>query len=622
MINLLNRLKILKINKTASCKENNHRDKFLVLKEKFGYLSFRPGQEEVIDSILGGRDVFAMMPTGAGKSLCFQIPALILDGMTIVISPLISLMKDQVVALREAGCEAAFLNSSLSGEEYTNTIKKIHAGKIKLLYIAPERLQKDEITKIATNINLSLVVVDEAHCVSQWGHDFRTSYLRISAFITGIKKRPVVAAFTATATKKVKEDICRFLELEDPYLINTGIDRPNLYFEVIKPKNKIKTLLNCLGKKKKSSGIIYCATRKKAEEIYTLLVSNGFAASRYHAGLSDDERSRNQEDFIYDRKTIMVATNAFGMGINKSNVSFVIHYNMPKNMESYYQEAGRAGRDGSPADCILLYSNQDVRINHYLITHGEETEKIDEKLLAYKLDLLKKMTSYACSCDCLRRSLLIYFGEDHASDICGNCSNCNNEQESVDVTIEAQKIVSCVYRLKERGRAFGRSMIIDVLRGSKGKRILENNFNTLSTWGILRKTSAFRIRYIMDHLIDEGFIIRKEGEYSIVKLGNTAKLFNDERRVLMKIPEEQEPVYKIKNKETDNILFNKLRDLRKDIAVKEGVPAYIIFHDTSLREMSQKIPVSLDQFSAMHGVGNKKLIKYGKIFTDFIKENA
>jgi len=405
-------------------------DKFTVLREKFGFDSFRSGQEETVDAILAGTDVVAVMPTGAGKSLCYQIPALLLEGMTIVISPLISLMKDQVAALHTAGCEAAFLNSSLSGEEYSNTMDKILTGKIKLLYVAPERLQRADMVQFFAKTKLPLVVIDEAHCVSQWGHDFRTSYLEIANFIKKIKPRPVVAAFTATATVKVREDINRLLALRNTFFVNTGFDRPNLYFEVQKPKDKKAALLECLNKRKNLSGIIYCATRKTAEETCHLLIRSGFNAARYHAGLTDSERRKNQDDFIHDRKTIMVATNAFGMGIDKSNVSFVIHYNMPKNIESYYQEAGRAGRDGDPADCILLYSGQDVRINQYLIRNSDDSE--DEDMEAYlriehKLELLKQMTFYAAGKYCLRRNLLAYFGINTQKN-CGNCSNCLSKQ--------------------------------------------------------------------------------------------------------------------------------------------------------------------------------------------------
>jgi len=627
-------------------------DKLTILREKFGYSSFRPGQEEVIDAILAGTDALAVMPTGAGKSLCYQIPALMLDGMTIVISPLISLMKDQVSALKEAGCPAAFLNSSLNGREYFQTMEEITSGMIKLLYIAPERLQRTDIPELEVN-SVPLVVIDEAHCVSQWGHDFRTSYLEIADFIKTIDPRPVVAAFTATATVNVRDDIRRLLALRKPLSVNTGFDRPNLYFEVQKPKDKKTALLECLSERKEASGIIYCATRKAVDETCSFLISYGFNAAPYHAGLGDDERRKNQDDFIYDRKTVMVATNAFGMGIDKSNVSYVIHYNMPKNIESYYQEAGRAGRDGSPADCILLYSGQDVRINQYLITHDEDGETVDSALQAHNMELLKQMTFYAAGTDCLRRRLLAYFGEKTAAN-CGNCSNCLTEFEEADVTVEAQKIVSCVYRLKQRGRSFGKTMITDILRGSKNEKIRRFGFDTLSTFAIMSDTSAHRIRLILDHLIDEGFLLVEEGEYPVVILGNTESLLKGEDRVLMKLPEEREkapdgkkPKQKdaklfetrdlsdtktprqsgVKFTDTQNVpaeidedLLDKLKKLRREIAAKEAVPAYIVFSDASLRDMCRKKPVSPVQFSGVNGVGSVKLEKYGDIFTDLIRK--
>ncbi|MDR2941493.1 MAG: DNA helicase RecQ [Treponema sp.] len=629
-------------------------DKLTILREKFGYSSFRPGQEEVIDSILEGTDALAVMPTGAGKSLCYQIPALILEGMTIVISPLISLMKDQVNALKTAGCGAAFLNSSLNGSEYARTMNQIMSGKIKLLYIAPERLQREDMSEFSAN-SIPLVVVDEAHCVSQWGHDFRTSYLQIARFIRSIDPRPVVAAFTATATMNVRDDIRKLLALRAPLCVNTGFDRPNLYFEVQKPKDKKTALLECLEKRKDTSGIIYCATRKTVDETCRLLASRGFNATRYHAGLDDGERRTNQDDFIYDRKTVMVATNAFGMGIDKSNVSFVIHYNMPKNIESYYQEAGRAGRDGSPADCVLLYNGQDVRINQYLITHDEDGEAANEKLQAHNLELLKQMTFYAAGNDCLRKRLLGYFGEKTSSS-CGNCSNCLTEFKEIDVTVPAQKIVSCVYRLKQRGRSFGKTMIIDILRGSKNEKIRRFGFDTLSTYAIMADTSAQRIRLILDCLIDKGILLLEEGEYPVVTLGNAEDLFREEERVLMKLPEEREKaapektsqqkyekILDIQNApgiktsqdsgakssvtqnmsdDIDNDLLGKLKKLRKEIAAKESVPSYIVFTDASLRDMCRKKPVSLVQFSGVNGVGSVKLEKYGEIFTDLIREHC
>ena len=634
-------------------------NKHTILRDKFGYTDFRPGQEEVIDAVLEGRDVLALMPTGAGKSICYQIPALLLEGLTIVISPLISLMKDQVTALRESGCKAAYLNSSQSAGEYTGTIDEIQSGGVKLLYIAPERLQKTVISHFTAEIKLPLIVVDEAHCISQWGHDFRTSYLQIAEFINGLKPRPVAAAFTATATVKVREDIRSLLALKNPFMINTGFDRPNLFFEVQKPKDKKTALLEALNRRKNLSGIIYCATRKTVEDTCDFLVQRGFDATRYHAGLTDNERRKNQEDFIYDRKTIMTATNAFGMGIDKSNVSFVIHYNMPKNIESYYQEAGRAGRDGAPADCILFYSGQDVRINQYLITHGDEDGYADKKLQAHNalaehnLELLKQMTFFATLDDCLRRRLLAYFGEQSQIN-CGNCSNCLAEHTEIDVTEEAQKIISCVYRLKQRGRCYGKTMITDILRGSKNEKIRSLGFDTLSTYGLMTDMDAHRIRLLIDFLVEKNCLFIEESEYPVVTLGSAAgDALKEERRFFMKLPKERKnrehgaagsdffrgtpnTDQETENKKTadakqnkktmpapevDAGLFEKLRKLRKDIASRESVPAYIVFSDASLRDMSVKKPVSLNQFSAVNGVGNIKLEKYGGIFTDFIREH-
>jgi ATP-dependent DNA helicase RecQ len=604
-----------------------------ILKTQFGYTAFRQGQEEVIDAICAGSDVLAVMPTGAGKSLCYQIPALLLPGMTVVISPLISLMKDQVNALREAGCQAAFLNSSQSADEYRQAMDEIESNEVKLLYIAPERLYKSQMAELAAGGNIPLVIVDEAHCVSQWGHDFRTSYLEIARFIKGFENRPIMAAFTATATVKVREDIQRLLALRDPFTITTGFDRPNLYFEVQKPGKKKGALLDCLAARKDSSGIIYCATRKSVEEVCDLLVYHGFAATRYHAGLEDGERRKNQDDFLYDRSTVMVATNAFGMGIDKSNVSFVIHYNMPKNIESYYQEAGRAGRDGENADCILLYSGQDVQINKFLITHSDDDdEAADPVLQAHNLELLKQMTFYATSGDCLRRRLLAYFGES-APTYCGHCSNCLVEFEESDVTLEARKIISCVYRLRQRNRAFGKTMIIDILRGSKNEKIRRFDLHTLSTWGIMADTSAHRIRTILDFLIDEGcLLVFEESDYPVVVMGEAEDVLREERRLIIKLPRERKktptetPLMEIETTQTppaaemDTVLFGRLKDLRKQIAARESVPAYIVFSDATLRDMCRKKPVSLPQFSGVTGVGAVKREKYGETFTALIRD--
>ena len=622
-------------------------NKFEILKSRFGYSGFRPGQEEVIDALVSGRDALAVMPTGAGKSLCYQIPALLLPGLTVVISPLISLMKDQVNALREAGCPAAFLNSSQSADEYGDVVSAVMDGRVKLLYIAPERLQR---ARVFASVGIPLVVIDEAHCVSQWGHDFRTSYLEIADFIKSVKPRPVTAAFTATATPKVRDDIRGLLALRDPFIANTGFDRPNLYFEVQKPRDKKAALLEYLAKRTNSSGIIYCATRKNVEEICALLAAEGFSATRYHAGLDDGERRINQDDFIYDRKTVMVATNAFGMGIDKSNVAFVIHFNMPKNIESYYQEAGRAGRDGSPAECVLFYSGQDVRINEFLITRSaeddEETEA-DVDARAHNLELLKQMTFYATSRDCLRRRLLGYFGDD-APAACGHCSNCLAEYEETDVTVDARRIVSCVYSLKQRGRSFGKTMIIDILRGSSNEKIRRSALHTLAEWGLLSGVDAQRVRAILDGLIEERYLRLDDGEYPVVTLGRAGELMDSGGRFLLKMPVLAQPGGTAEKRrrgmaagtdavsarerkagetapsagqgEIDQLLFEKLRKLRSGLAASEAVPAYIVFPDATLRDMCRKKPVSLEEFSGVTGVGQVKLEKYGDVFTALIRE--
>jgi len=624
-------------------------DKHGILKSRFGYDSFRPGQTEAIDAILGGRDILAVMPTGAGKSLCYQIPAMLLPGMTVVISPLISLMKDQVNALCASGCPAAFLNSSLSQSEYVRTVREIREGGVKLLYVAPERLQRADLPMPDENGVPPLVVIDEAHCVSQWGHDFRTSYLEIAAFVEGIRPRPITAAFTATATPKVREDIGRLLGLHEPVSVSTGFDRPNLYFEVRKPADKKAALLEYAERQKNLSGIVYCATRKAVDEVHGLLLKNGFSAARYHAGLEDGERRKNQDDFLYDRKTVMVATNAFGMGIDKSNVGYVVHFNMPKNIESYYQEAGRAGRDGGGAECVLLYSGRDVRINDYLISGSDEDGGYNPELLAHNRELLRQMTFYATGNECLRRRLLSYFGDEPAAAYCGNCSNCLAEHEPTDVTLEARKIISCVYRLRERNRSFGKTMIVDILRGGKSEKIKRLGFDTLSVWGIMAETKTQRVRAVLDFLIDDGCLAAEGAEYPVVVLGQGfEEVLREERRLHMKLPKEREPAKEKPPKlslgggpaaapgpsktkpdfadveeetEIDRELLDALKELRREIAAKEAVPAYIVFSDASLRDMCRKKPVSLARFSEVKGVGAAKLEKYGEAFVGAIRRN-
>jgi len=458
------------------------------------------------------------MPTGAGKSICYQVPALLLPGVTLVISPLISLMQDQVEALTQAGVRAAYLNSTLTPAQYARALQNAESGAYKIIYAAPERLSTEGFRAVCARLKISLVAVDEAHCVSQWGQDFRPDYLRIAEFVASLSERPVVGAFTATATKAVRADMAALLELREPVRVTTGFDRPNLYFGVQAPHSKQLALLALLEERREKCGIVYCATRKAVEEVEALLRDKGFAATRYHAGLSEDERRRNQEDFVFDRRSVMVATNAFGMGIDKSNVAFVIHYNMPKNLESYYQEAGRAGRDGSPADCILLYSPQDVRTNRFLIENSEPNAELDaemqETVQKREYDRLRQMTFYCTTADCLRAFILRYFGEQ-AGEYCGNCSSCAAGSAVIDATVPAQQVLSCVART---GQRFGRAMIADVLRGSENERVLRAGLEKQSTYGLMREKKDWEVRRLLDALLVQGVLVQTEGQYPTLRL--------------------------------------------------------------------------------------------------------
>ena len=601
-----------------------------ILKQYFGYDSFRPGQDELVQAILSGRDTLGIMPTGAGKSICYQVPALALPGLTLVVSPLISLMKDQVGALNEAGVPAACINSAMSFEEMRDALYFAGRGQYKLLYVAPERLTAPFFLDFARRVPISMVTVDEAHCISQWGQDFRPSYLKILDFLAALPQRPLVSAFTATATAEVRDDIIRALGLEEPFVITTGFDRPNLYFAVEKPSSKPSALLAHLMQRRDKSGIVYCSTRKTVEEVCDMLLSRGLPATRYHAGLDPEERLANQDDFLYDRKTIMVATNAFGMGIDKSNVSFVIHYNMPKNMESYYQEAGRAGRDGEAADCILLYNGQDVRTAEFLIEHSHENEdeSMDEKtrrqLIERDMERLKQMTFYATTTDCLRRYILNYFGEK-APLCCGHCGNCDTNFEEVDATMDARKILSCVYRLDERRLHFGKTVVAAVLTGSKSEQINRFHLDTLSTYNIMHEQTAVRVRQLIDVLLERGLLTADPERYNALFLTQTGNaLMRGRGELRIKLPREKKPETGARRTEelaadVDEKLFEKLRALRTKVAQRAGVPPYVVFSNATLADMAARQPKSEYELLGVRGVGEAKARRYGAEFVDCIR---
>ena len=599
-----------------------------VLKKYFGYTSFREGQEALIDHILAGKDVIGIMPTGAGKSICFQLPALMSDGITLVISPLVSLMKDQVQALVANGVPAAFINSTLSTVQIRKVIEYAKHGKYKIIYVAPERLDAAEFLEFAQSAAIDMVTVDEAHCVSQWGQNFRPSYLKINGFIDMLPKRPVISAFTATATSEVKDDIIKILKLNDPFFVGTGFNRENLYFEVQKPKDKFEAIIKYLSDNAKKSGIIYCSTRKAVEDVSGRLIDRKYKATLYHAGLSDEERIINQDDFLYDRKTIMVATNAFGMGIDKSNVSFVIHYNMPKDIESYYQEAGRAGRDGNPADCILLYGGQDVITNQFFIDNSNDNSDLEpeirEQIKARDRERLKQMTYYCHSFDCLREYILKYFG-DKTENFCGNCSNCNTNFEEIDITEYAQKILSCIIRMDQR---FGIKMIIDTLRGSKAEKILKFDLNKIKTYGIMAEVKEKRIREIINYLVLNEYIRLTNSEFPVVQVTQKSRsiLYNADKLTMKIVKDLQREIKSVKHgKEkvlVDNELLEKLKEVRLKFAYEQKVPAFVIFSDATLVDMCTKMPANDAEFLEVSGVGNVKLKRYGKEFLGVLNGSA
>ena len=598
-----------------------------VLKQYFGYEQFREGQLELIQAVESGRDALGIMPTGAGKSMCFQIPALLMEGITLVISPLISLMKDQVRALNQAGVHAAFLNSSLTAGQYQKALGLARQGRYKIIYVAPERLETQAFLSFALDeqVKISMLAVDEAHCVSQWGQDFRPSYLKILEFLEKLPYRPVIGAYTATATADVRDDILDILQLCDPKIVATGFDRENLFFSVEKPDDRDRAVLEYLHKKEsqmpKSSGIIYCLTRKKVEELCYLLREEGFSVTRYHAGLSDEERRENQEDFLYDRKQIMVATNAFGMGIDKSDVRFVIHYNMPKNMESYYQEAGRAGRDSEPAECILYYGS---------IDNNEDNQELDEmtrKLVQERdRERLRQMTFYCFTSTCLREYIMNYFGEKR-SGYCGNCRNCLTQYEEVDISREAQCILACI---QANRMSYGITVIIDILRGSKGQKIISRGLEQNPEYGKLSHLSVARLRQIIQEMSLQEYLSVSDGEYPVLVPGSRAQEFSGGVSLTMKLVKEQEEKGKqtggqaLSDKkkksaasvlsEKDSELFEDLRGLRREIAREENVPPYLIFSDRTLVDMCVKKPQNREQMLQVSGVGDYKLEKYGEAF--------
>lgn len=601
------------------------------LKTYFGYDTFREGQEKIVEAILTNRDVLAIMPTGAGKSICYQIPALMLPGITLVISPLISLMQDQVKALNDAGIHAAFINSSLTENQISKALYLAASGRYKIIYVAPERLENYEFLEFARNVEISMVTVDEAHCISQWGQDFRPSYLKIVEFIKNLPKRPIVSAFTATATEEVKNDILCTLSLADPEVVITGFDRKNLYYSVENIRRKDEFIMEYIEKHPTESGIIYCATRKNVDNLFELLFKRGVSVTRYHAGLTNETRKKNQDDFIYDRTPVIIATNAFGMGIDKSNVRYVIHYNMPQSMENYYQEAGRAGRDGENSQCILLFSLQDVMIDRMLLDNKDfsDVDEEDEYLIRQRdIRRLQTMEGYCKTTGCLRNYILEYFGEK-TSGPCDNCGNCHREYHEVDMTAEAKWVVNCV--AETRGR-YGLTIVLGTLMGAKRARLRELRTEQYKSYGALSGHSEAELRTLISQMTEMGYLYQTQEKYSVLKLGNITPLKDENIRVIMRTYEEKEPDKKkkiqktVRKRSTDALtsagydLFEILRKLRLEIAKEESMPPYIIFSDKTLIDMCVKKPSDEEEMLNVSGVGANKLKKYGQRFLEEIQK--
>ena len=599
-----------------------------MLKVYFGYDAFKEGQEEIINTIMAGQDALAIMPTGAGKSLCYQLPALMLPGISIIISPLISLMQDQVKALNEAGISAVFINSSLSDSQISQTLSAAAQGTYKIIYVAPERLGSWEFNDFAQDADISMVTVDEAHCISQWGQDFRPSYLKIIDFVNRLRKRPILSAFTATATEDVKNDIACILNLKNPNIIVTGFDRENLYYRVESNRRKDDFVVEYIEKHPDESGIIYCATRKNVDAIHELLIKRGIPVTKYHAGIDNDTRKKNQDDFIYERASVIVATNAFGMGIDKSNVRYVIHYNMPQSMENYYQEAGRGGRDGEPSQCVLLFSAQDIMINKFLLERKDFSEVAPENIeLIQQRDIrrLQVMEGYCRTTSCLRNYILDYFGEKTGAP-CDNCGNCHREYREVDRTKEAKWVINCLAETKGR---YGLTIVIGTLLGANRARLKELGTVDYRSYGILKDNSESELRLLISQMILDGYIYQTEDQYSVLKMGDITPLRDETNHVMIRLYEEKEPgrtKKSRKKKSTDSltsagyILFEKLRNLRLEIAREESMPPYIVFSDKTLIDMCVRVPRNKSEMLNVSGVGAVKFDKYGQRFLDAIKE--
>lgn len=572
---------------------------FDALNRYYGYNSFRKGQYEIISNILNKRDSFCILPTGGGKSICYQIPALLFKGVTIVISPLIALMKDQVDNLKLNGINAEYINSTQNLESIDKIMEKCKEGEIKLLYIAPERLENEFFKRKLRKLNISQLAVDEAHCVSMWGHDFRKSYGLINDFINSLNVRPVVTAFTATATEVVRKDVVKLLGLNNPYIYVGGFDRDNLSIRIHIEEDKLELVKDIIRDKQNEIGIIYCATRKEVDGLYFYLKDLGYDVLKYHGGLKDEEKEYYQDEFLNESSNVMIATNAFGMGIDKSNVRYIIHFTIPKNIESYYQEIGRAGRDGAISECHILFNRSDIRTLEYLIYTTVQIERKESEIKK-----LQRMIDFCESKECLRGFILKYFGEENVRDYCNNCSNCLNSDELRDYTIEAQKILSCVYRTRER---YGVAVLIDVLRGMVGPKIVNDKLNELTTYGIMKEYSSKFIRDLIKALIDFGYVSLKDGTYSMLKLNEKSySILKSKQKVMFKLS------YQDEEKIINSDLFNKLRLWRRDTAIKEGVKPYIIFSDATLIELCNKLPQSEKELLEIRGMGEKKFNKYGE----------